>query len=205
MPSHEAFSEVSRLHALTDGVFAIAMTLLVLELHVPDVTSTEAFIDGLGALVPSLFSFTLSFAVLGAYWLGTVWSLAPVRHVDRPLLLLNLLTLLFITLVPFTTAVLARYPDQPGAVILYGMHLTLLGLAQYASWSYLRANPRLLESPMTPSEAAARTRRILFGPVGFVAAMLVALVSPRAGYATFYIVLLAYIFTAARDRSIISR
>ena len=58
---------------------------------------------------------------------------------------------------------------------------------------------------MTPGEAAARTRRILFGPVGFVAAMVVALVSPRAGYAVYYIVLFAYIFTAARDRSIISR
>jgi len=196
---------MSRLHALTDGVFAIAMTLLVLELHVPDVASTGDFISGLAALVPSLFSFTLSFAVLGAYWLGTVWSLAPVRQVERPLLLLNLLALLFITLVPFTTAVLARYPDQPGAVILYGTHLTLLGLAQYANWSYLRANPKLLESPVTPGEAAARTRRILFGPVGFVAAMVVALVSPRAGYAVYYIVLFAYIFTAARDRSIISR
>jgi uncharacterized membrane protein len=95
--SHEGCAAVSRLHALTDGVFAIAMTLLVLELHVPDAASTDEFIRGLAALVPSLFSFTLSFAVLGAYWLGTVWTLAPVRHVDRPLLLLNLLALLFIT------------------------------------------------------------------------------------------------------------
>src|SRR5207245_232807 len=119
------------------GVFAIAMTLLVLELHVPDVASTGDFISGLAALVPRLFSFTLSFAVLGAYWLGTVWSLAPVRHVDRPLRLLNRRGLLFITL------------------------------------------------------------------VRFVAAMAVAPVSPRAGYAVYYIVLFAYIFTAARDRSVI--
>jgi hypothetical protein len=63
----------------------------------------------------------------------------------------------------------------------------------------------LLESPVAPREAAARTRRILFGPVGFVAAMLVALINPRAGYAVYYIVLFADIFTAARDRSIIGR
>ena len=196
---------MSRLHALTDGVFAIAMTLLVLELHVPDAASTDEFVRGVAAVVPSLFSFTLSFAVLGAYWLGTVWSLGSVRHVDRPLLLLNLLTLLFITLVPFTTAVLARYPDVAGAVILDGTDLTLLGVTQYANWVYLRTNPRLLESPIGQREAAATTRRILFGPVGFVVAMVVAMVSPRGAYAIFYVVLFVYIFNAARDRSTIGR
>jgi len=63
----------------------------------------------------------------------------------------------------------------------------------------------LLESPIGQREAAATTRRILFGPVGFVVAMVVAMVSPRGAYAIFYVVLFVYIFNAARDRSTIGR
>ena len=74
---------MNRLHALTDGVYAIAMTLLVLELHVPDARSSSELVAGLATLGPSLFSFALSFAVLGTYWVGNAVNLSHLARVDR--------------------------------------------------------------------------------------------------------------------------
>jgi uncharacterized membrane protein len=196
---------LNRLHALTDGVYAIGMTLLVLELHVPDVSSPGDLARGLASLGPSLFSFALSFAVLGVYWVGNAASLARQARVDRPDLLLNLLQLFFISLLPFTTAILGRYPDESAAVIVYGAHLVALGLMQYIHFAYIRRSPHLLEHPISPRDAASATRRILFGPVVFLIAMAVALVSPRTGYALYFFVLFVYLAMSARDRSIVGR
>lgn len=84
---------MNRLHALTDGVYAIAMTLLVLELHVPDARSSAELVSGLAALAPSLFGFALSFAVLGTYWVGNAVNLGHLARVDRATLFLNVLQL----------------------------------------------------------------------------------------------------------------
>ena len=89
---------MNRLHALTDGVYAIAMTLLVLELHVPDARSSSELVAGLVAQAPSLFGFALSFAVLGTYWVGNAVNLSHLARVDRAALFLNVLQLFFISL-----------------------------------------------------------------------------------------------------------
>ena len=196
---------MNRLHALTDGVYAIAMTLLVLELHVPDAASPGELVRALVALGPSLFSFALSFAVLGVYWIGNAASLARPARVDRPALLLNLLQLFFIALLPFTTAILGRYPDESAAVIVYGAHLVALGLMQYFHFAYITRSPHLLEHPISSRDAASAIRRIFFGPLMFLVAMAVALISPRTGYAIYFVVLFAYIVMSARDRSPVGR
>ena len=108
---------MNRLHALTDGVYAIAMTILVLELHVPDARSSSELVAGLAAQAPSLFGFALSFAVLGTYWVGNAVNLSHLARVDRAALFLNVLQLFFISLLPFTTAVVGRYPDEAATVI----------------------------------------------------------------------------------------
>jgi uncharacterized membrane protein len=194
---------VNRLHALTDGVYAIAMTLLVLELHVPDARSSSELVAGLAALAPSLFGFALSFAVLGTYWVGNAVNLGHLARVDRATLFLNLLQLLLITLIPFTTAVIGRYPDEAAAVILYGVHLEALGLAQYASWVYLLRNQHLAHAPIDSRTNRAVTRRILFGPAAWLVAIALALVNPRLGYAVYFAVLIFYVYTAVRDRAVL--
>jgi uncharacterized membrane protein len=196
---------VNRLHALTDGVYAIGMTLLVLELHVPEASSPGELVRGLAALGPSLFSFALSFAVLGVYWVGNAASLARLARVDRPILLLDVLQLFFIALLPFTTAILGRYPDESAAVILYGAHLVALGFMQYIHFAYVVRSPHLLAHPISARDAAGAIRRIFFGPLVFLIAMAVALVSPRTGYVMYFFVLFAYIVMAARDRSPFAR
>lgn len=194
---------MNRLHALTDGAYAIAMTLLVLELHVPEARTSAELVAGLVALAPSLFSFALGFAVLGTYWVGNTVNLSHLARVDRAALFLNVLQLFFISLIPFSTAILGRYPDQAAAVILYGLHLEALGLAQYAHWIYVSRNPHLAAGPIDQRTARVVTTRILFGPVVFPVAIALALVSPQLGYALYYVVLIAYVFTALRDRAIV--
>jgi len=194
---------MNRLHALTDGVYAIAMTLLVLELHVPDARTSSELVAGLIAIVPNLFSFALGFAVLGTYWVGSAINLSHLARVNRAALFLNVLQLFFISLLPFTTAILGRYPDEAAAVILYGLHLEALGLAQYGHWVYVLRHPELVQSPIDAKTARAVTTRILVGPAAWAVAMLLALASPRLGYAVFYVVLIGYVVAAVRDRTVV--
>jgi len=194
---------VNRLHALTDGVYAIAMTLLVLELHVPDAGSPSELVAGLVAQAPSLFGFALSFAVLGTYWVGSAANLSHLARVDRAALFLNVLQLFFISLLPFTTAVVGRYPDQAAAVILYGVHLEALGLAQYAHWVYVLRNQHLAQAPIDAATARAVSTRILVGPAAWVLAIVLALFSPLLGYAVYFVVLVGYLAASVRDRTAI--
>jgi uncharacterized membrane protein len=177
------------------------MTLLVLELHVPDAESSAELFAGLTALAPSLFAFALGFAVLGTYWVGNAFNLSHLARVDRAALFLNVLQLFFISLLPFTTAIVGRYPDEAAAVIVYAVHLEALGLAQYAHWAYVLRHPQLVHSPIDAKTARATTLRILIGPVAWAVAMLLALASPRLAYITFFAVLIGYVVAAVRDRT----
>lgn len=194
---------MNRLHALTDGVYAIAMTLLVLELHVPDATNSRELIAGLIAIAPNLFSFALGFAVLGTYWVGSAINLSYLARVNRAVLFLNVLQLFFIAFLPFTTALLGRYPDEAAAVIVYALHLEALGVAQYAHWVYVLRHSELVHAPIDARTERAATRRILIGPAAWAVAMALALVSPRLGYAVFYVVLIGYVVAAVRDRTVV--
>jgi uncharacterized membrane protein len=92
--------------------------------------------------------------------------------------------------------------DGVYAISMTSLVLEAIGLAQYAHWVYVRRNPHLAQ-PMDARGVRAATRRILTAPVAFAAAMLIALVSPRLGYAVYFVVLIAYITIAVRDRTII--
>lgn len=194
---------MNRLHALTDGVYAIAMTLLVLELHVPDARSSAELVAGLISIAPNLFSFALGFAVLGTYWVGSAINLSHLARVNRAALFLNVLQLFFIALLPFSTALLGRYPDEAAAVIVYALHLEALGLAQYAHWIYVLRHPELVQAPIDARTNRATTLRILIGPAAWAVAMLLALVSARLAYALFYVVLIGYVTAAVRDRAVV--
>src|SRR4029077_8959870 len=107
----------------------------------------------------------------------------------------------FISLLPFTTALLGRYPDETVAVIVYALHLEAIGITQYAHWVYVLRHPELVHAPIDARTERATTLRILVGPAAWAVAMVLALVSPRRGYAVFYVVLVGYVFAAVRDRT----
>jgi uncharacterized membrane protein len=144
-----------RIEALTDGIFAVAMTLLVLDLKLPQ---TPTGIDDAGlrqaliALLPKLESYVISFVVLCVFWLGHHRLMHLVRGVDHLFLWRNLAFILFITFVPFTTSLMGEHRDLDDAPLVYGFNLALILVAQFLMWR--RALFHLME--LAREEAAAR-------------------------------------------------
>jgi uncharacterized membrane protein len=131
-----------RLEAFSDGVFAIVATLLVLELHVPEAT------DNLGLALlaqwPAYLAYLTSFATIGIIWVNHHALFERLRSVDRPLLFINLLLLLFVSLIPFPTALVGRYAmagaDSHVAAAVYGGVMVLVAVGFNLLW--LRVTPR---------------------------------------------------------------
>ena len=126
-----------RIEALTDGIFAVAMTLLVLDLKLPDAIgglNDGALRQALISLLPKLESYVISFLVLCVFWLGHHRLMHLVRGVDHLFLWRNLLFILFITFVPFTTSLMGEHRDLDDAPLVYGVNLALIIVAQFLMW-----------------------------------------------------------------------
>ncbi|MDQ2943183.1 MAG: TMEM175 family protein [Candidatus Dormibacteraeota bacterium] len=172
--------DTTRLEAFSDGVFAIAITLLVLEIKVPPLDTV------LGAellrLWPSYLAYAVSFLVIGAIWINHHAMFRHIVRADGTLLLLNVLHLMFVAFLPFPTAVLAeafhRGTNEPVAAALYGGTLTVLGIFVCVMWWYAARGLRLLGNHLTAAEARQIGRRFLVGPLVYAVATVVALVLP---------------------------
>jgi uncharacterized membrane protein len=154
----------SRVEAFSDGVFAIAITLLVLELKVPDVK--EGLDGALWHNWPSYAAYVVSFAVIGIMWVNHHAMFHRVRVVDRPLLFLNLLLLMFVALVPFPTALVARYLGHPGAHVamaVYSGNMFLTAIAWQLLWRWIVHDDRLLHEQVDPEIARGTRRRFALG------------------------------------------
>jgi uncharacterized membrane protein len=192
----------SRLEAFSDGVFAIAITLLIIEVRPPDAAPDELAVD-LISLWPSYAAYAVSFVIIGIIWVNHHEIFEGIRAVDRPLLFLNLLLLLTVAFLPFPTALLGEYirdgDNAHIAAAVYGANMTLIGLAFIALWTYLARVPALL-APEVGTEGARRARRgAMVGPVAYALTIPLAFVSPIAClivYATLALYF-AIVFTVA--------
>jgi uncharacterized membrane protein len=129
-----------RFDALTDGLFGVAMTLLVLEVRLPDEAdphTTRELLDLLAGLSPKFWPYVLSFAVLGARWRDLVKGRASHGEVTRRYINWGLAYLLLVTLVPFTTMVLGRFASIPPAVWLYSANLAGMAICAWRLWAAL--------------------------------------------------------------------
>ncbi|MGL5033423.1 MAG: TMEM175 family protein [Microcystaceae cyanobacterium] len=128
-----------RLFAFSDGVFAITITLLVLEIKVPEIphelVATE-LLPKLAHLFPFIISHVISFFVLGIFWVAHHNMFAHIKKHDHVLLWLNLFFLLCVASAPFPTGLLGGYPDQPISVMIYSAVLAITGLSLDAIWWY---------------------------------------------------------------------
>ncbi len=194
--------DAARVEALSDGMFAVVLTLLVFELKVPQVEapSTAALLAALAGLGPQALSYLLSFFALGNFWIAHRSQFHYVRRTDRVLLWINLLFFLFLTAVPFVTLFLAEYPGQPVAVVLYGGDLSLAALTLYAHWRYATRDPRLLDGPLPAGLARQQARRILVGPALYAAGIACAGVSTWVSVALYLLVPVYYVLPGAIDR-----
>lgn len=154
---------VERLAALSDGIFAVAMTLLLLDLHVPakELIHREADLwRALATLSPQLLVYLMSFMTLGIFWLGQQTQLNQLTRSDRNLTWIHLAFLFLVTIMPFSTRLLAEFPGYRAALVAYWFNILLLGVALYASWGYaIRA--RLVADGLAPEVPAAVCHRII--------------------------------------------
>ncbi len=186
----------ARIETLGDGVFAIAMTLLILEIRVPIVPQGSASAELPGALFalwPKLLCYVISFITLGVYWVAHHLHFYTVRRADRMLLWINILFLLTIGFVPFTTALIGAYVQEQLPVVLYGANMVFASLALQWHWWYATHNHRLVRADLDPDLVRSVTQVILMGPVVYLIAMALSYVSTSISIAMYLLVNLIYI------------
>ncbi len=158
-----AGQSLERLAALSDGVFAVAMTLLVLDLRAPAVETVHAEADlwhALVALSPRLLVYSLSFLTLGIFWVGQQTLLNHFVRSDRDLTWINLAFLFAISLMPFSTALMAEFIVYRLALVEYWLNILMLGTVLLAGWRYAeRAD--LLRPDIPEGRRAGVVRRIV--------------------------------------------
>jgi len=141
----------ARVLSLSDGVFAIAMTLLVLELHVPTITSDVTPVEVLHEIRPSLVAFLISFFVIASAWANHRDLFEVIRLTDRNLVWLNLVYLLPLTMIPFGAALLSHYGTDALVLTIYGGLLLTIALLRLWIWLYATGRPHLLFEPVSTS------------------------------------------------------
>jgi len=154
--------EKSRISALVDGIFAVAMTLLVLDLKLPEGVTlhsdSEVWSQLLG-VAGRFWTYVLSFIVLGMYWIGHHAVFHSVHRVNRTLLWLNLLFLLFVTLLPFSTNLVSGHSNLQIPVVVYGLNLIATSLISLLQLRYLAKHPNLSHHQQTGPWSANLNRR----------------------------------------------
>ncbi|EHR52668.1 putative integral membrane protein [Saccharomonospora marina XMU15] len=183
-PDHRSTSGVERVVAFSDGVFAIAITLLVLPLAQARFREGHVEEDLLN-LLPEFGAFALSFAVIGRFWRVHHRGFLRIARADGTLLTLNLVFLFWVAVLPFPTAVLGQHGDSVAAVLLYALSIILTGLSSSCVWWYAaRGRPRLrqgaeaLTHPDTdPREIRTALARGLGAVSGFVPSLGLAFLS----------------------------
>jgi uncharacterized membrane protein len=186
----------NRTEAFSDGVFAIAATLLVLELKIPHAEAGGL----LGALLerwPSYATYAVSFLTIGIIWVNHHAILDRVKTVDRPLLFINLVFLMVVAAIPFPTALLADYlregHDERLAAAIYGGTMWMMGLAICAVWAYV-IRGGLLHQEVDRNLAQRSLRIFALGipayPLGIAASVL----SAKLGLAVYALIALFYMF-----------
>lgn len=182
--------ELDRLIFFSDAVFAIVMTLLVLDIRVPDVAADE--VPGMVLeLWPKIFSYMLSFLVIGLYWIGHHQTFRYVRSYDRTLLWLNLLFLLSISFIPFPTALLGEYSELRFSVIFYAISLALARLLLALVWWYVFSGPIRTSDELDHGLAKFHLWRSLAIPAIFVLSIGIAFFSTNAAIASWVLLVVA--------------
>jgi TMEM175 potassium channel family protein len=178
--------ETGRVEAFSDGVFAIAMTLLVLNVKVPNTDQPGQLGSLLWQQWPSYLAFVISFAFIGIMWVNHHRLFVHIRRIDHMLLVLNGALLLGVTAVPFPTAVLAQYlgkPDEKAATMLYAGTYVVVALFFNVLWRYAASGHRLLGEEVDEAEVNRITRQYAYGPLLYLACFALAYINVAASLA----------------------
>jgi uncharacterized membrane protein len=198
--AYERTHDPSRVMTLSDGVFAIIITLLVLEIHVPELSHGQSLGQALQEIRPSFVAFLISFVVVAISWAGHRDLFAHVRRTDRPLVWLNILYLLPLSILPFGASLIARYDTWPVALELYGFLLLAISATRIWIFWYGTGHPHLLYEPTDPRSRRLGALIVVIPAVAYGAAVVLADASPRTSLWIYAIVPLLYFLGLLRTR-----
>jgi uncharacterized membrane protein len=171
----------NRLEAFSDGVFAVAITLLVLEIAIP---GGDDLWHKLGDEWPSFASFFVSFWVIGIIWVNHHGVIDHLKRADRGVLYLNLLVLMSVVLIPFATALMAEHlnsgEDEHVAAAVYAGSFVLMAVAFGGLWEYITRHREKLGVELTDDEVRRRSLAFQIGNPFYAIAVIVAFISPAA-------------------------
>lgn len=187
----------NRLEALADGLFAIVMTLLVLELSVPAIA--ERSVDGellrkVLELWPKILIYMLSFLVLGSLWIHHHVTFSYITRSNGKLAWINIFLLMFVALVPFSTSLLGEYSHSRVAAAVFGLNILLIMIIALLSWMYIVGNNTLVDRAIDIEVAIRRRIMILVGVSAYTIGIGISFISPIASL---------YIYALAAVMSII--
>jgi uncharacterized membrane protein len=191
--------ETSRAEAFSDGVFAIAITLLILAVGIEQALAEGDLGQQLLDLWPAYVAYAVSFLTIGIMWVNHHTLFRQFARVDRPLLLLNLLLLMLISFVPFPTRVVAEHArsadDRQAAALLYGSTLTITAILFFSVWIY--GSRKLLRPDADRREVTGITRSYLPGAPTYATATLIAFVSSTASLIMFGAIAVFYAISSS--------
>lgn len=174
-----------RIEAFSDGVIAVAITLLVLNLRVPDPSGPGGLAGGLAAMWPDLLAYVISFLAIGIMWISHHGMLRRLAAVDHSILVANIILLLCIVVLPFTTSLFATYLRSPGeawlaAVIYAGMFMVTSAVFVAMQVLVVTRRPALLRAPLDAAERRSIVRRGAIAVPGYLLAAAAGFVTPYA-------------------------
>jgi uncharacterized membrane protein len=202
--------ETGRVEAFSDGVFAIAITLLILAVGFEQAIADGDLKETLFDLWPAYIAYAVSFLTIGIMWVNHHAVFRHFARVDRPLLLLNILLLMLVAFTPFPTRVVAEHAhtaaDRKAAALLYGTTMTVTAICFFAVWMY--GSRRLLRDDADGREVSGITRSYLPGTPMYAGATLLAFVSPIASLIVFGLLAVFYALSSSlfgRDDATMAR
>ena len=168
----------NRIEALTDGIFAVVMTILVLDISVPQISSHSTvagteLLKKLFDLWPKILSFAISFIILAIYWMAHHRQFHYIKHSNRALIWINIAFLMATCLLPFSTSLLGEYLDQEIAILVYGGNSIIIASLLYVQWWYATTSRhgRLVDENLDPIIKTTSSRRLLFGIIVYLIAI----------------------------------
>jgi uncharacterized membrane protein len=183
----------NRVEALVDGIFGVAMTLLVLDIKVPQglaLSSDAAIRSKLVDQVGNFRIYLISFIVLGMYWIAHHMQFHLVRSVDRVVLWINLMFMLGVSIVPFSTSLLGEYGESLTPALIYSFNLLWLAVISWVQIIYLEHHPHLASAALTPIAASRVKRRLLLFLGVPLLSMGVSLINTWLGVHLYFLMLL---------------
>jgi uncharacterized membrane protein len=191
--------KVSRLEGLTDGVFAIAMTILAFDLRVPQELILNPLLHTIIHVeLIKLFIYVGSFIVLGTLWIAMNFQLGLLERVNRPYLWANVFYLMVICVVPFSASIVANFTSDPMSILVFAFNLLFASLGQVITAQSAHKH-KLNKETYTPAIRKAIIRRVAIGPIFYIAACFLAYWDTKVAFIILVIPPIIYLFPGRID------